>query len=69
MFFCKADRKYPPMTLFLSADRHQEFTEALCRYRKEQGEHFYWLCPVLRSEEEKEEKALEGRMVFIRQEA
>ena len=57
------------MTLFLSADRHQEFTEALCRYRKEQGEHFYWLCPVLRSEEEKEEKALEGRMVFIRQEA
>lgn len=68
-FSAKLTESNPPMTLFLSADRHQEFTEALCRYRKEQGEHFYWLCPVLRSEEEKEEKALEGRMVFIRQEA
>lgn len=61
--------KQPLFTIFLSPDRHSDYVNILKEYGIRTNGNFVWICPVKKSSEEKEEEGLEGRIVYIVEEA
>ncbi len=59
----------PLYTVFLSPDRHSDYVDVLKEYGKRTGGDFIWICPVKKLSEQKEEKELSGKILYIEEEA